>query len=56
LTTSPSLAFDREHKGSLHPSAPSGWRYRSVETRTPPAVVVPLALPSTPIAVADLLP
>jgi len=78
-----SLAFDREHKGSLYaragvqdywivnlidrllevyrdprpdPSAPYGWRYRSVETRMPPAVVVPLALPSTPIAVADLLP
>jgi Uma2 family endonuclease len=38
------------------PSAPYGWRYRSVETLTPPAVVVPRALPSTQIAVADLLP
>src|SRR6266571_5171323 len=75
-----SLAFDREHKGSLYaragvpdywivnlvdrllevyrdprpdPSAAYGWRYRSMETRVPPALVVPLALPSTPIAVAD---
>jgi Uma2 family endonuclease len=38
------------------PSAPHGWRYRSVETLTPPAVVVPLALPSARIAVATLLP
>ncbi len=38
------------------PSAPYGWRYRSVATLTPPAVVIPLAFPSSPIAVADLLP
>ena len=38
------------------PSAPYGWRYRSVTTVAPPAVVAPLALPSTRIAVADLLP
>ena len=37
-------------------SAPYGWRYRSVTTVAPPAVVAPLALPSTRIAVADLLP
>ena len=37
-------------------SAPYGWRYRSVETLPPPAVVVPLAPPSAQIAVADLLP
>ena len=38
------------------PSAPYGWRYRSVATLTPPAVVVPLAFTSSQIAVADLLP
>jgi Uma2 family endonuclease len=38
------------------PSAPYGWRYRSVQTLTPPAVIVPLALPSVRIAVTDLLP
>ena len=38
------------------PLAPYGWRYRSVTTVAPPAVVAPLALPSTRIAVADLLP
>ena len=38
------------------PSAFYGWRYRSVTTLTPPAVVVPLAFTSSQIAVADLLP
>ena len=38
------------------PSAPYGWRYRSVTTLTPPAVVAPLAFASGRIAVADLLP
>jgi Uma2 family endonuclease len=38
------------------PSAPYGWRYRSVERVAPPAVVVLLALPSTRVAVADMLP
>ncbi len=33
-----------------------GWRYRSVRTFTSESVVAPLALPSSPIAVADLLP
>jgi Uma2 family endonuclease len=78
-----SLAFDRQHKGSLYaraeiqdywilnlvdrvlevyrdpgpdPSAPYGWRYRSVQTLAPPAVVVPLAFTATQVAVADLLP
>ena len=37
-------------------AAPYGWRYRSVQTLTPPAAVVPLALPSVSIAVAHLLP
>jgi Uma2 family endonuclease len=37
-------------------SAPYGWRYRSLETVSPPAVVTPLALPSSPIAVGALLP
>ncbi|MBI4246187.1 MAG: Uma2 family endonuclease [Candidatus Rokubacteria bacterium] len=78
-----SLAFDRQHKGSLYaraeiqdywivnlvdrvvevyrdpgpdPSAPYGWRYRSVATLAPPAVVVPLAFTAVQVAVADLLP
>jgi Uma2 family endonuclease len=78
-----SLAFDRQHKGSLFaragiqdywivnlvdrvlevyrdpgpdPSAPYGWRYRSVTTLAPPAVVAPLAFASSQLAVADLLP
>ena len=38
------------------PAASYGWRYTSVTTLTPPAVVVPLAFPSIGIAVADLLP
>jgi Uma2 family endonuclease len=38
------------------PSAAYGWQYRSVTILTPPADVVPLALPSSRIAVADLLP
>ncbi len=38
------------------PSAPYGWRYGSVQTQTPPALVSPLALPSIRIAVTDLLP
>ncbi len=40
----------------LDPSAPYGWRYQSVETLAPPAIVRPLAFPSAPIRVADLLP
>src|SRR5262245_11012214 len=38
------------------PAAPYGWRYRSVVSVAPPAVVAPLAFASSPIAVADLLP
>lgn len=38
------------------PSAPYGWRYRSVTTLAPPAVVVPLAFTATQVAVLDLLP
>ncbi len=38
------------------PSAPCGWRYRSVTTLAPPAVAGLLALPSARVAVADLLP
>ena len=38
------------------PSAPYGWRYRSVTTLAPPAVVVPLGFAAVQIAVADLLP
>jgi Uma2 family endonuclease len=37
-------------------SAPYGWRYRSIQTLSPPALVTPLALPSSPIPVAALLP
>ena len=37
------------------PSAPYGWRYRSLAMLAPPAVVVPLAFTSRHIAVADLL-
>lgn len=37
-------------------SAPYGWRYRSVQMLAAPALVVPLALPSVPLAVADLMP
>jgi Uma2 family endonuclease len=40
----------------LDTSAPYGWRYRWLETLTPPAVIVPLALPAVRIAVADLVP
>jgi Uma2 family endonuclease len=38
------------------PAAPYGWRYRSVVSVAPPAVVAPLAFASSQIAVADLLP
>ena len=37
-------------------SALYGWAYRSVTRHAPPAIVMPLALSSTQIAVADLLP
>ena len=37
-------------------SARYGWRYRSVAVLAPPAVTAPLALPSSQITVADLLP
>jgi Uma2 family endonuclease len=40
----------------LDASAPYGWRYRWLETLTPPAVIVPMALPAVRIAVADLIP
>ena len=38
------------------PSAVYRWRYRSVTTLAPPAVVAPLAFPASQIAVANLLP
>jgi Uma2 family endonuclease len=38
------------------PTAPYGWRYRTVETLRPPASVAPLIAPGTAIPVADLLP
>jgi Uma2 family endonuclease len=37
-------------------SAAYGWRYGSVTVLAPPAVTVPMAFPSSRIAVADLLP
>jgi Uma2 family endonuclease len=40
----------------LDTSAPYGWRYSTVQTLAPPAVVSPLALPSVSIAIAALLP
>jgi Uma2 family endonuclease len=38
------------------PEAIYGWRYRSITVLAPPAVVVPLAFPSSQIVVAELLP
>jgi Uma2 family endonuclease len=38
------------------PSAPHGWHYRSMTTLTPSDLVTPLAVPSRPISVSDLLP
>jgi Uma2 family endonuclease len=38
------------------PSAPFGWRYRTVSVLRPPALASPLAFPDRAIAVADLLP
>lgn len=38
------------------PSAAYGWRYRSVVTLAPPAVVVPVAFTGVQLAVEDLLP
>ena len=40
----------------LDASARYGWRYRSVQILTPPVAIAPLAMLSTPILVADLLP
>jgi Uma2 family endonuclease len=37
-------------------SAPYGWRYRSIQTLSPPALVTPLVPPSSSIPVAALLP
>jgi Uma2 family endonuclease len=38
------------------PTAPYGWRYRSIETYARTAVVTPLTLPGVRVAVAALLP
>jgi Uma2 family endonuclease len=38
------------------PAAPSGYRYRTVTVHESSGSIPPLAAPSTPIAVADLLP
>jgi Uma2 family endonuclease len=38
------------------PSAPYGWRYRSVIRLAPPATASPLAFPARQLAVADLFP
>jgi Uma2 family endonuclease len=40
----------------VDPSAPWGWSYQSVQTLRPGATIAPLALASTPIAAAALLP
>ena len=37
-------------------SAPYGWRYQSIQTLSPPALVTPPVLPSSSIPVAALLP
>jgi Uma2 family endonuclease len=37
-------------------ATPYGWRYRSVSVVAPPAVVSPLAFPSSLVSVTDLLP
>lgn len=37
-------------------SATYSWRYRSVTVLARPAIVMPLTIPASPIAVADLLP
>jgi Uma2 family endonuclease len=38
------------------PSAPYGWRYRSVQRLEPPATIALTAMPNIAVAVADLLP
>lgn len=38
------------------PDASWGWRYRSVQTLSPPARVTPLAIPAISVAVASLVP
>ncbi len=48
------VEIHREPEAS--PEALYGWRYRSVETVRPPAVVRPLVAPDTPVRAADLLP
>jgi Uma2 family endonuclease len=47
---------DPRPEPSAPPSAPYGWRYRSLDRLTTATAVVPLAFPSSRIAVADLLP
>jgi Uma2 family endonuclease len=39
-----------------NPTAPYGWRYRTLMPLTPPDAVVPLAFASSQLAVTDLLP
>lgn len=50
------LALEVYRDPELDASAVYGWRYRSVRVLTPPAAIVPLAFPSSQVAVADLLP
>jgi Uma2 family endonuclease len=38
------------------PSASVGWRYADVTVLKPPATIAPLAAPTAPVAMADLLP
>src|SRR5262245_17582515 len=51
-----SVEVYRDPEPELSPSAQYGWRYGSLATLTPPAVLVPLAFPSSRVSVADLLP
>jgi Uma2 family endonuclease len=51
---------DRTVEVHREPQAPAGaaedWSYRTIDVLRPPSHVTPLAIPRSPIAVADLLP
>jgi Uma2 family endonuclease len=49
-------AIEVHRDPSPDPSAPYGWRYRSVAVLAPPSDVAPIAFPSGRILTADLLP
>lgn len=48
--------LDVYREPAADPSSPFGWRYTRREVFRPAAEVRPLAMPSAPIRVADLLP